>query len=135
MGLLDRLLGRCQTQLPANAGSWRLNGSVVELKLDKAPELRGRGSAVRLEGAGLPVRVLVVHGDDGEWYAFQNSCTHAGRRIDPLPGKGQVQCCSLGRSTWNYRGEVISGASGKPLGRFAVHRDGGMLFVDTKAEA
>jgi nitrite reductase/ring-hydroxylating ferredoxin subunit len=46
--------------------------------------------------------VLVIQGDDGEYYAFKNRCTHGKRRLDPMPAIQQVQCCSIGKSTFDY---------------------------------
>ena len=47
--------------------------------------------------AKLAVQVLIVHGEDGEYHALENKCTHAGRRLDPLPGRPEVECCSIGK--------------------------------------
>ena len=87
---------------------------------------------MRLEGDELPERVLIVHGHDDGWYAFRNRCTHAGRRIDPLSDRAQIQCCSVGKSTWSYDGERLSGSAKEDLPRFETRRDGNTLFVTLK---
>jgi len=46
----------------------------------------------QIRSNNLPVRVLVVYGEDGEYRAFQNRCTHMGhRRLDSVPGTSTVQ--------------------------------------------
>ena len=72
-----------------------------------------------MEGKNMPNRVLVVHGEDGEYRAFHNQCTHLGhRRLDPVPGTNTVQCCSVNKSTYDTEGTKIYGpgaASHYPL--------------------
>jgi len=129
MGLLKRILGICETQPPADAGCWQVKEGQVEIELARAPELSAPGGAVRLEGQGLPMRVLVVHGPDNRYLAFHNKCTHGGRRIDPLPGTDQVRCCSVSKSTFDYEGRVVSGPAKGPLTPFPVTAEGGALRI------
>ncbi len=107
--IFQRLLGRCQTNEPKDPGSWSFDGGVIEVDLHRLPELSDTGAAVRLEGRDLPLRVLLVHADDGAFRAFHNKCAHAGRRLDPVPGDGTIQCCSMGKTTYDYEGKVVFG--------------------------
>ncbi|MBW1807594.1 MAG: Rieske 2Fe-2S domain-containing protein [Deltaproteobacteria bacterium] len=111
MGFFKRLLGICQTREPSDAGCWMFVKSEISVDLARTPELSLKGSSIRLEGRSLPTRVLVVHGHDGEFYAFVNKCTHAGRRLDPLADPGKIQCCSIGKSTFDYTGKKLSGTA------------------------
>ena len=129
MGLLKRIFGICETKPPTDPRCWRYSGGKVEIELERAPELSNPGGAMRLEGKELPERVLIVHGDDGNFYAFKNKCTHMGRRIDPLAGHGAVQCCSVSKSTFNYTGEMISGPAKNPLTSFKVDSEDGKLII------
>lgn len=129
MGIFARIFGICRTQQPEDMGCWNLSGDTVEIDLDRAKELIPEGGAIRLEGRGLAERVLVVHGTDGKMHAFRNQCSHAGRRVDPLPGSEQVQCCSVGKTTWNYDGSVVSGSGKGPLALFPVEQEGSKLRV------
>ncbi len=116
MGILKRILGICETRPPADAGCWSYADGKVEIDLDRAPELAAKGGAIRLEGGSLPMRVLVLHGEDGAFHAFPNRCTHMGhRRLDPLPGEQKIRCCSIGRSTFDYSGRKISGLAPEGL--------------------
>ena len=129
MGLLKRIFGICETKPPSDARCWRYSGGKVEIQLERAAELSNRGGAIRLEGRELPERVLILNGDDGNFHAFKNKCTHMGRRIDPVDGHGAVQCCSLSKSTFNYTGEMISGPAKGPLTSFKVESEDGKLII------
>ena len=95
LGFFDRLLGKPLTQLPTIEQSWSFSAGTLALDLTKLPELESMGSAVRIEGETLPDPVLVVLGDDGNYYSFLNACSHAGRMIDPVAGTMTLECCSL----------------------------------------
>jgi Rieske Fe-S protein len=130
MGIFKRIFGICATQVPANSGCWSYAGGKLEVILDNAPELSQKGGAVRLEGPSLPKRVLVVHGQDGAFHAFPNRCTHIGhRRIDPLPGEDKIRCCSVGQSTFEYSGKLISGSAKESLEPLALEWDGSKLVI------
>ncbi len=133
MGFIGRIFGICYTPLLGDSSAWRLEGRTLWVDLTKASALQQPGAAVRLEGGALPVRVVILHGLDGEWHAYENRCTHAGRRIDPLPAAGQLQCCSVGKSTWDYEGHRVSGSATGDLVRFPVAKDGDSLRVELPA--
>lgn len=101
----------------------------IEIDLNRVPELSNSGSAIRLEGGGLPERILVVHGNDGEFHAFRNKCMHGGRRIDPLPGNSSVRSCSVSKATYDYSGKVISGPAKGPLEKYPTRKENGKLVV------
>ena len=85
---------------------------------------------MRFEGGGLPCRVLVVRGDDDVFRAFQNRCTHLGhRRLDPVPGTNYVQCCSVGRSTYDPEGKNIFGPAPGPIISYRTELAGDRLVV------
>ena len=129
MGFFKRLFGICDTKPPADSGSWKLDKGTLELDLGRVPELEGQGGAVRLEGDPLPSRVLVVHGQDGSFHAFENKCTHGGRRIDPLAGEEKIRCCSVGKSTFDYEGKRLSGSAKEDLKVLSVTKDEGSLKI------
>jgi nitrite reductase/ring-hydroxylating ferredoxin subunit len=125
----QRILGRCVTQVPGNADCWSFENGTLMLDLDQAPELAQPGTALRLEGKDLPKRVLVVHGDDGEYHAFCNQCGHGGRRLDPVPETSTVQCCSVGKSTYTYDGKLILGPAKRELKPFETRRNNNVLSI------
>ena len=129
MKFLKRLFGICETPLPANADAWKVANEAVHVDLTRMPELKPTGSGVRLEGNGLAPRLLVFHGDDDQYYAVANRCTHMGRRIDTIAGSSTIQCCSVSKSTFRYDGHPVGGAAKKPLRTFPVRREGETLIV------
>lgn len=130
-----QLIGICETSVPQDPESWKLSNSKIELDLNRVPELSRAGNAIRLEKDGLPVRVLVVHGVDNNFYAFKNRCTHYsnGRRIDPVPGKPLIRCCSIGKATFDYEGKVVSGPAEKELTTYPVEIKDSTLFIFLQA--
>ena len=106
------------TGLPTIEAAWTYSEGVLQLNLAKLPELSSLGGAVRIEGEVLPDPILVVLGDDGNYYAFKNACTHAGRMIDPDAGTMTLKCCTNVceiPSTYDYKGRVRSGLAEGPL--------------------
>ena len=130
MSFFSRILGICQTKPPADAGSWTAQGNQVVIDLAKAPEVANPGGAIRLEGQGLAQRLLLFRGEDGALHAFVNKCTHGGRRLDPLPGQDNIQCCSVGRSVFDYQGRRISGSAKKDLSPLQVEEKEGRAVIE-----
>ncbi len=118
--LFQRLLGKPQTAPPQDADCWRVEDGKVSIELERAPELSEEYGAIRLEGPDLPRPVLVMRDGKGAYRAFQNRCTHGGRRLDPVPGTETLCCCSMGRSRFDYDGKVVSGAAKDPIHPLAV---------------
>ena len=127
--IFQRILGRPATSLPENNDFWSFNDGKIILDLNQTPALEIPGGAVRLEG-GLPEKVLVVHGEDGQYKAFENKCSHGGRCVDPVPGTKTVQCCSFGTSTYNLDGSVISGPAPEPLKTYPLAVANGKLVIE-----
>jgi len=120
MGIFARIFGICKTEVPKNADCWNYSEGKVEISLEKVPELIKPGNAVRLEGKGLPQRILLVCGHDGQFHAFENRCSHMGRRLDPLDNTKNIQCCSISCSTFDYTGRPVSGPGRTSLKKFRV---------------
>jgi len=129
MGIFKRIFGICETKPPEDAESWNYSGGRINIDLNRVPELSKPGSAIRLEGDDLPERILVVHGNDGKFYAFKNECQHKGRRIDPFPDTFSLRCCSISKATYDYSGKVISGPAEGPLEKYLTHTENGKLVV------
>jgi Rieske Fe-S protein len=127
---IQRLFGIPATRLPRNPEGWHFAEGILEVDLSQTTELERPGGAVRLEGRGLPARVLLVHGEDRRFYAFENRCTHMGhRRLDPVPGTPTIQCCSVNKSTYNLEGRPIHGPAPRPIARYPVSREENLLKI------
>jgi nitrite reductase/ring-hydroxylating ferredoxin subunit len=126
----QRIFGLPATPKPIDPQCWSFGDGKVVIDLNRARELDKPGGALRVESGGLPMRMLVVRGDDGAFYAFHNRCTHIGhRRLDPVPGTGTVQCCSVGKSTYTYDGKKVYGPPTGPIKTFKVEVEGERLIV------
>lgn len=120
MTLLKRIFGICETKPPIDSGCWHVEAGAVKVDLGRLPELKAAVGAVRFEGKGLPVRVLLVHAKDGQWRAYANRCTHMGRRLDFVPESGNLRCCSISRSLFRSSGALIDGPAKGPIEGFPV---------------
>lgn len=121
---VQRILGKPATEMPAMSDCWSYEEGKIIIDLSKSPELQIPGGALRLEGGTLPLRVLVVYGEDEKHRAYENRCTHIGhRRLDPVPGTDTVQCCSINKSTFESGGEKISGPARHSVKTFPVEKD------------
>jgi nitrite reductase/ring-hydroxylating ferredoxin subunit len=128
--VFQRLLGIPATGKPEDEGCWTYSGGKIEVDLSRTPELSAKGGSIRLEGANLPGRILVIHGEDDAYHAFSNRCQHIGRRrLDPVPGTSTVQCCSVSKSTYDYRGNPLHGPARKPVKVFDVEVEDGKLII------
>jgi len=127
--IFQRLFGRPATELPSNNDFWNYTDGKVTLELAQVPDLSKTSGAVRLEDKGLPKKILVVNGEDGEFHAFHNKCTHAGRCLDPVPGTETVQCCSIGASTFDYKGKVLEGSTEEAIEVLTLEEEGGQLKI------
>ena len=130
LSFMDRLKGIPLTELPQIEGAWALDGDTLTLDLIKLPELDSLGGAVRIEGETLTDPILVVLGEDGNYYAFKNACTHGGRMIDPVAGTMTLECCSASRSTYDYEGNVLSGPAEGPLTSFPLEIQDDNLVIN-----
>ena len=129
MGIIKRIFGICETKLPQDTGCWKVSDNSVEIELERAPELSEKNGGIRIEGDGISERILVIQGNDGEFHAFVNKCTHGKRRIDPVGGESVIRCCSVGKATYNYKGEAVSGAAKEPIKVLEVRKEDGRVIV------
>lgn len=128
MSIFKAILGICDTK-PLDEGSWEAADGKATVSLEKAAPLADKGGAVYLKGKGLEKPVLVVRGDDNQLYAYQDRCTHGGRKIDPVPGQGKLKCCSVNHSTFDYSGKPLSGPAKHDIKRYETEETGGKLVI------
>jgi nitrite reductase/ring-hydroxylating ferredoxin subunit len=129
-GFFRRIFGVPATSKPSNPRCWAFSDGKILIDLNRAIELKKPGGALRLEGDELPMRVLLIRGDDGKFHAFHNRCTHIGhRRLDPVPGTGTVEWCSVNKSTYTYDGLKVYGPPTGPIGTFKVDVEGYRVVV------
>ena len=127
--IFQRIFGIPATKPPAEAGCWVYKGENLTIELNRVPELSETWGAIQLEDGDIPVNVLVFQDGEGNYRAFRNHCEHAGRKLDPVPGTETVQCCSIGKSAYDYDGKVLSGSSEKPITQYVVMVEDGKLEI------
>ncbi|MBF0450162.1 MAG: Rieske 2Fe-2S domain-containing protein [Candidatus Magnetomorum sp.] len=131
--IFQRLLGLSATSKPLDDQCWTFSDGKIEINLNLAKELTAIGGAVRLEKKQLPENILVIHGTDDKYYAFNNKCKHMGRRMDPVPGTQTIQCCSIGKTTYDYDGKAISGSGKGKLCKYPVEKSLDRLVIRLKS--
>ena len=78
----------------------------------------------------------MVRGEEGQFHAFHNRCTHLGhRRLDPVPGTDTLQCCSVSKSTYDHQGNKIYGPAPGPVATYPADTEGDTLVVTLTARA
>jgi len=127
--IFQRIFGIPATKPPAEADCWIYKDDKLTVDLNRTPELSVPWGAIQLEDGDIPVNVLVFQDGEGGYRAFRNHCEHAGRKLDPVPGTETVQCCSIGKSAYDYDGKVLTGSSEKPITQYAVKVENGKLEI------
>ncbi len=128
IGFFRALLGKCDTK-PLAPDLWKVEQDKVRVNLDKMSEMT-KGSATYLQGQGLQKPILVLRTQDGAYLAFTNRCSHANRKLDPVPGEPRLRCCSVMHSTFDYEGKVLSGPAKQALTRHEVSQESGELVIN-----
>lgn len=126
---IQRIFGIPATKPPLNADCWSYKDGIMEVDLTKATELQAVGGGLGLESPDMPKRVLIVRGAGDAWFAFENSCRHGHRRLDPVPGEERVQCCSMGKTKYDFTGKPYSETVKECLPMFPVEEKDGRLIV------
>ena len=122
------IAGVCQTQ-PLAPGSWTKDGDEIRVNIGAVEQLNQPDGAVYLTGQGLARPILLVRSSEGPLLACQNACTHGGRKLDPVPGESTLRCCSVGHSTFDYKGARISGSAKDPLTFYPVQESDGQALI------
>jgi nitrite reductase/ring-hydroxylating ferredoxin subunit len=120
MEFIERFLGISRTRKPKDESCWKFFKGKIEVDWARAPELRKPCGAIQLQDRGLPERILIFYGFDGQFHAFKNKCTYMYKRLVPVPGKAIIRCRCLYRSTFDYNGDVLSGPAKQSLKKYPV---------------
>jgi len=130
-GFFKALFGVCETA-KLSPELWSREGDTVRVKADQIPQLAADGGAVYLAGQGLDVPLLVLRRSEGNYLAVSNRCTHMGRKLDPVPGKEVLRCCSVSHSSFDHEGKVTGGPAKGPLTVYPAALEKGQLVVRLK---
>lgn len=121
--------GICQTT-PLRPELWKVEGNRARVRVSRVPELQVPWGAVYLKGEGLSTPLLIIKKPDGGYLCAENRCTHMGRKLDPVPGKEILRCCSVSHSTFDLEGNNLGGPAGKPIVLLPVKEENGELTVE-----
>src|SRR5436190_18911574 len=76
-------------------------------------------------------RAVAIFNVDGQFYATQSNCTHAGGPLCQGSLAGEVVTCPWHGSQFNVRtGEVVMDAATQPIATYQVQAKGGVLVID-----
>jgi len=110
MSIFKAVLGICDTK-PLGGDLWSLEGNKARVKLSQMPEPLVKGGAVYLKGGGLSKPVLLLRTEDDRYLAFEDRCTHFGRKY-PVKRSYAAVVYSILRMTLMVRTSVV-----RPRGR------------------
>ena len=131
MGIFKQLFGICETKRPLNEKAWTLNkDNIIEVDLNLMTELKEKECAVRLERRSPLIRVLLLKNQNGDFHAFENRCTHMGRRLDLREGQQKMKCCSVSGSCFDMDGNVTGGPAKKTIRKFNVIKEDNILKIE-----
>ena len=126
---LKAIVGICETP-PLGENLWHNEGNTLRVKVDEVKELRTPLGAIYLKGKGLSNPILIVRDKDGEYRCFNNKCTHMGRKLDPMPEKTVLRCCSVNHSTFDLNGQKLSGPAKGPVKMYEAQMSNGELVIN-----
>lgn len=128
IGFFKAIAGICETE-PLDGSAWTKEGAEVKVDLDKTKGLSDPWGAVYLQGSQLAKPILIVRDDNQELHCFSNKCTHMGRKLDPIPGKRALRCCSVSHSTFDFDGKALQGPTKGNLETYPCSVDGNVLTI------
>ena len=94
----------------------------IKISLDDVPELREKGCAMKLKVSrlGEETKIVLIHANDGQFYAVENKCAHMGRELDYKQGDEILRCTSFGHSQFELDGDRIKGPARNGIRTFPV---------------
>jgi cytochrome b6-f complex iron-sulfur subunit len=129
LDFLKSVAGICETSRLGEQ-LWQTEGTTVRVRVDEAMELQEPLGAVYLKGKGLKRPILIVRDQEGELRCFLNRCTHAGRKLDPVPGEAALRCCSISHSTFDLDGRKLGGPAKGPIRVLQSDLSNGELVIN-----
>ncbi len=125
----------CCTTPEIPPASFTIQGAVLTIDLNKAPELRKSGAAVRVVDLERKVNLIVVHPARNRFAALDRSCTHGGGQVVYNGYNRTVQCTSWGHSEFALDGTVLGGSAKRPVRAYEIRRAGDRLEIVLEAKS
>ncbi|MFW6232749.1 MAG: Rieske (2Fe-2S) protein [Bacteroidota bacterium] len=130
--IFQRLFGISKTTKVSDIETRKIDDGILTVYLSRIKELGMPGMAVCLEGEDMPDRILVIRDREDNYHALLNKCSHGGRKLDPVPGTDTVQCCSMGKSTFDIGGTRLSESAEEDIKSFKTELKGDELKIHLK---
>ncbi len=124
-GFFRAILGICETR-PLTSGWEVINGGVV-VNSEGLAGIDSLGGAAYIQGIGLEKPVLIIKMGKGDYLAFENKCTHGGRKLDPKADGSGLRCCSVNHSTYDLEGKNLTGPAKSPVAKYDTAFENGEL--------
>jgi len=125
----------CCTTPEIPPASFTVQGAVLIIDLQQAPDLRKPGGAVRVVDLERKVNLIVVHPAKNRFAVLDRSCTHGGAPVVYNRHNQTVQCVSWGHSEFALDGALLGGSAKRPLRAYEIRRAGNRLEIVLEAKA
>jgi len=126
-GFFKAILGICETK-PLTSG-WEVRNGGLVVNSEGLAGIDSLGGAAYLHGGGLEKPVLLIKMGEGDYLAFENKCTHGGRKLDPKADGSGLRCCSVNHSTYDLKGKNLTGPAKGPIARYDTAFENGELKI------
>jgi Rieske Fe-S protein len=120
---------RCCTAPEAPPGSVNIEAAGIEIDLQQARQLAGKGGSLRIVDKARDLNVVVAHVDQGRYAAFDGRCTHGGGPLVYLARRRVLHCTCWGHSQFDLQGAVVAGPAKKKLRVHGTRLEGHLLTV------
>ncbi len=107
---------------------------VLQIDLERYPQLKTCGGFLPMADMANGLRLIVFHSLEGEYLAFNMSCTHKGADVELNKDKTGL-VCPLHKSHFSLTGERVSGPARRDLEVFPVSKNGSLLRVHLEDSA
>ena len=109
------------------------DGPILQLSLEKSPELAAIGGSGKIIDAELGDSLIIVRTADTEYVANSIKCTHRGVEVEYHHNKRTFKCASLGGSEFALDGSSLGGFGKDPLKSYPASVVEGVLTIDMTA--
>jgi nitrite reductase/ring-hydroxylating ferredoxin subunit len=100
----------------------RIDRDVVRLDLDRMPELRRTGSAVKVIDESRNLYLLIAHPEKHQFVALDQKCTHYGGPLTYVHERRLLHCTCWGHARFGLDGRILFWPNSKPGQPLRVHR-------------
>src|SRR5215475_11020969 len=97
----------CCTLAEAPSGAVRIAPGLVAIDLERTPELRRTGGAVKVVDAGRKLQIVVARPEKERYVALSQRCTHGGGSLTYVHRHRHLYCTCWGHAQFALDGSVV----------------------------